>query len=82
MEEEVNDKKSLKLYKKGKESIKGELIYDHTPPASVVLYQARTSSLPLEDRKHQESRTKECQLCHEENEDFEHFMLKCNKTEN
>ena len=78
--EEVNDKKSLKLYREGKESIKEELIYDNTP-TSVILYQARTNSLPLEDRKYQEGRTKECQLCHEENEDFDHFMMKCNKTE-
>ena len=78
---EVNDKKSLKLYREGKESIKEELIYNNTP-ASVILYQARTNSLPLEDRKHQEGRIKNVSyLCHEENEDFDHFMMKCNKTE-
>ena len=48
--EEVNSKSSLQLYQAGKRHIKEDTTYDDTPE-STILFQARTNSLPLEDRK-------------------------------
>ena len=66
------------MYQSAKNNIKEETIYDNTP-ASVVLFQARTNSLPLEDRKRHESKETTCRLCGEETEDLGHFILSCTK---
>ena len=75
---EVDSKTSLQMYQSAKNNIKEETIYDNTP-ASVVLFQARTNSLPLEDRKRHESKETTCRLCGEETEDLGHFILICTK---
>ena len=75
---EVDSKTSLQMYQSAKNNIKEETIYDNTP-ASVVLFQARTNSLPLEDRKRHESKESTCRLCGEETEDLGHFILSCTK---
>ena len=48
-EEEVNSKTSLKIYRNSKKNIQEDTIYDNTP-ASVILFQARTNTLPLTRR--------------------------------
>ena len=77
-EEEVNSKTSLKIYRMSKKNIQEDPIYDNTP-ASVILFQARTNTLPLEDRKRHENKSTVCKLCQEETEDIEHFIMKCKK---
>ena len=50
-------------------------IYDNTP-ASIVLFQARSNTLPLEARKRYD---KECKLCGKDEENQHHFLLECEK---
>ena len=81
-EKEVNEKRSLQVYKKGKQNIKEDTIYDNTI-SSVILYQARTNSLRLEDRQRHVHEKTLCRLCQKESEDLAHFVLRCpelNKT--
>jgi len=72
---DILNKSTLKIYRKYKHEIKDEQdIYDNTA-ASVTLFRARTGTLlrdfkrPIDD--------KICILCKEENEDIQHFLLKC-----
>ena len=45
--------------------------------ASMILYKARTSCLPLYNRKRHENGSTECKLCGAENESLQHFLLDC-----
>ena len=47
--EEMENKTSIKIYRKHKQHVEEDPIYDNTP-ASTILYQARTNTLPLNDR--------------------------------
>lgn len=76
--EEVNAKTSLQVYKVGKENVQEDPVYDNTP-ASVILYQARSNSIPLEDKKRFSNEVTLCRLCKKEVEDLAHFILECNK---
>ena len=73
---EVESKSRLKIYKKWKVKIKEDNIYDNTQ-GSVVLFQARTDTLPLKARKRFTKEDTKCPLCEAENENLEHFLLKC-----
>ena len=53
-------------------------IYDNTP-ALVILFQARSNSLHLEDRKRHVGEETLCRLCQKECENLVHFILKCEK---
>ena len=75
-EEELRNKSSLKIYEKYKPIIKEDLTYDNKP-SSVILYKARTNTLPLNDRKRHMKENTECINCGYENEDIEHFILSC-----
>ena len=59
--EEVSSKSSLILYKRSKETVKEDTVYDNTQ-ASNILFQARTNSLPLQDRKRHANQETVC-LC-------------------
>ena len=76
-EEAMRQKSSLRFYRQNKSRI-GEVdeLYDNRP-SSITLFQARTNSLPLNDRVHFITRSRECPLCGEETENLEHFLLHC-----
>ena len=74
--EEMEKRTSLKVYKRWKVKIKEDNIYDNTP-ASTVLFQARTNTLPLNSRKKFTNEDIKCSLCNAEEETLEHFLLKC-----
>ena len=63
------------MYKRWKAKIKDD-IYDNTP-ASAVLFQARSNTLPLNSRKRFTNKITNCSLCEVENETLVHFLLKC-----
>ena len=73
--EELETKTSIGIYRAGKPAIKEDPIYDNTP-ASIVLFQARSNTLPLEARKRDD---KECKLCGKDEENQHHFLLECEK---
>lgn len=75
-EEEVKSKSSLGLYRKWKTEIKEEAFYDNRP-ASVIMYRARTATLPLKDRQRHIGQSTECDLCGADLEDLKHFILEC-----
>ena len=74
--EEMTSKSSINLYRKHKQHIEEDPIYDNTP-ASTILYQARTNTLPLNDRNRFGNTSTDCDLCQAETEDLEHFLLHC-----
>ena len=74
--EEVKSKTSLDIYRRWKQKVKEEDVYDNTT-ASVVLFQARTNTLPLNSRKRFTKESTKCDLCQGENEDLRHFLLEC-----
>ena len=75
---EVGSKKSLQLYRKSKQVVQEDTVYDNTP-ASVILFQARSNTLRLEDRKRHTGEETLCCLCQKESENLAHFVLKCEK---
>lgn len=79
--EEVNSKSSLVIYKRWKENIKEEKMYDNRP-SSIILYKARSGTLQLNDRKRHTNGEVKCTLCGHEYEDLKHFILVCPSTNN
>ena len=73
---ELESKSSLYIYKRSKTEIGEEILYDNTP-ASVILYRARTNTLPLNDRKRHTNGSTICDICGEEDETLPHFLLHC-----
>ena len=59
---EIGSKKSLQVYRKGKQGVQEDTVYDNTP-ASVILFQARSNTLHLEDRKRHTGEETLCRLC-------------------
>ena len=74
--EEMNSKTSISIYKRSKSSIQEDKIYDNTP-ASRILFQARSNTLPLNIRKRFKQEPTGCELCPDKEEDMEHFLLYC-----
>ena len=82
---EMGNLKTLEMYMKYKSDIKDEPIYDNRI-SSMWLFRARSNSLKLNQRAYflkpnHKIEDKICNLCEEEEESLEHFMLKCNKLE-
>ena len=75
-EEEKQAKTNINMYNKGKICIEEEQIYDNTP-ASRILFQARSNTLPLNTRKRFKQEQTNCELCQDDDENLEHFVLKC-----
>ena len=76
---EVIGKKSLDLYRNWRVTMGGnEEDYDNIP-ASITLFKARTNILPLNDRNRhrQTDESTQCQLCNNNYEDLEHFIIFC-----
>ncbi|CAL4081846.1 unnamed protein product [Meganyctiphanes norvegica] len=72
--------KTLVYYEKYKKDITDENIYrnDHS---SVLLFQARTNSLPLADEEKYKKRSTTCVMCKSEEENIKHFLFRCKITE-
>ena len=79
--EEVNSKVSLKIYEREKTEIREEDVYDNRP-SSIILFRARSNTLPLNDRNRHKNESMECKLCGNEREDLKHFLLDCRELEN
>ena len=73
---ELNEKRSLSIYKMMKDRVKEENIYDNNF-SSVLWYRARSNTLQLEDRKRFQGGDGICKLCGIETEDLIHFVLEC-----
>lgn len=75
--EEIRSKTTLQIYQENKNSISNEYeIYDNTY-ASEILFQARSNTIRLNWRNRFRNEQTKCQMCEEENEDLEHFLLYC-----
>ena len=74
--EERQEKSSLTHYNRMKPKLKEEKFYDNSF-ASVLLYKARTNTLPLNDRGRHVNGDTSCGLCGEGIEDLQHFLLRC-----
>ena len=75
--EELNEKSSVIHYKKWRKEIGGQEEVYTNEPASEILFKCRTNTLKLNDRKRFKRESMKCNLCSEENEDLEHFLLWC-----
>ena len=70
---------SLKIYREFKGEIKEETYYNDEE--SRILFQIRSNTLKLNDRRRHEGRSTQCELCGNEKEDLEHFILVCGALE-
>ena len=72
----IQDKKTLQLYK-NKKGIKEETdIYDNTQGAT-LLFKSRTNTLQLGWRKKYTNEDTICKLCNKNDETLEHFITEC-----
>ena len=76
--EEMLHKPSLQWYRIGKKKIGYEMCYRNTKH-SAYLAKARTNSLQLEVHlgRGLENYDRTCKLCRIEDEDLEHFLIRC-----
>ncbi|XP_050714164.1 uncharacterized protein LOC126997158 [Eriocheir sinensis] len=74
---QMNEKASLKIYRKWRQELGGqEEVYTNNQ-ASEVLFRCRTNNMQLKDRnRHRQEETK-CDMCEAEHEDLRHFLLWC-----
>ena len=72
---EVEDKKTLKIYKEFKKEINQEDIYDNTEE-SITMFRARSNILKLREWYRHVGEDTECIICREGIEDLD-FFLKC-----
>ena len=79
-EENMEEKDTLKWYRRGKKKIGYEMCYRNTYN-SKLLARARTNTLQVEEFIHRRNRehNKICKLCGREDEDLVHFMINCPK---
>ena len=76
-EMELEMKTSLQIYKKFKNYLGEEEIYDNRP-SSTILYKARSNTLQLNDRNRHTNKEIHCLVCDtDDKEDIYHFMLHC-----
>ena len=73
---EMEKKERLSIYRMWKKEIKEEEVYDNRY-SSVILFKARTDTLPLNYKNRHSGGNIGCLLCGEEREDLEHFLLDC-----
>ena len=78
---EIEKKTSIHIYKKFKTQIKEEQFY-RNDFSSTLLFQARSNTLHLNRDKRFKNESTICDLCHIEEENMTHFILKCNKLDN
>ena len=75
-----NKKKSLELYNINRKEIEERSYYNNSK--SLLMYRYRTNTLNLNDRKRYKNENTKCDLCEEENENMEHFLLECKALDN
>ena len=75
---DLENKVSLSLYRKWKVEIAEESVYDNRF-SSVLLFKAKTNTLPLNDRNRFTGDSVLCELCGAEKEDLTHFLLFCER---
>ena len=75
--DDIKKKTTLTYYRKFKTDIKGEENLYGNNQESMILFRARTNTLDLQWRKKFTNETIICQLCKEEEETLEHFLLDC-----
>ena len=80
--EEIQKKVTLTYYNKFKTEIKNEERIYGNNQESKVLFRARTNTLELQWRKKFINESTICQLCKEEEETLEHFLLDCQNLNN
>jgi hypothetical protein len=77
--DEMEEKSSLKIYRKWKKCIgRSEEDYDNST-ASALLFAARSNTLRLNDRNRFSGNTTACDGCGSDIEDLNHFLLKCDE---
>ena len=81
-ENSLSSKSTLKFYREGKSKIGYDLCYRNNTN-SMFLARARMNSLKLEEAigRGNKNYNKSCKLCHQEEEDLVHFIMKCPKLE-
>ncbi len=72
---EMNEKSSLKIYRKSRKEIGGYEETYNNDQASVIQFQSRTNNLRLNDRSRFWNESTACDMCGAEREDLKHFML-------
>ena len=72
----MEKKESLDIYRIWRKEIKEEKVYDNRY-SSVVLFKARSNTLPLNDRNRHIGGSTKCTLCDGQKEDLHHFLLEC-----
>ena len=81
--EEMLNRSTMKWYREAKMRIKYDECYSNSK-ASRYLARARTNSLQLQEyygRREEDTFDATCPLCKKEDEDLEHFLVKCEKLE-
>ncbi len=73
---EMNDKSSLKIYRKWRKEIGGQEEIYNNDQASEILFKSRTNNLRLNDKKRFWNEPT-CDMCGAELENMKHFMLWC-----
>ena len=74
--EDMNEKRSLKIYREFKGKIKEEKFYDNRE-SSRYLFEARSNTLPLNIQRRHTGGNISCDLCKDGNEDLIHFLVEC-----
>ena len=79
----MEEKETLKWYRRGKQKIGYEGCYRNTFSAKLFA-RARTNTLQLEEFIHRRNRDHSiiCKLCGREEEDLKHFMITCPRLRN
>ena len=72
----MNDKQTLRIYRKYKMEIKEETWFENSE-RSVLMIKARTNCLELNWRKIYQMKDDTCPMCNRETETLEHFLLLC-----
>ena len=77
-EENMEEKETLKWYRRGKKKIGYDMCYRNTY-SSKLLARARTNTLQVEEFIHRRNRnhSKICRLCGRDEEDLKHFLINC-----
>ena len=78
---EIQRKTSIPIYRKFKTQIKEEQFY-RNDYSSTLLFHARSNTLRLNIEKRFKNESTVCDLCHIEEENLTHFILRCNKLDN
>lgn len=68
-------KTSLEIYNRFKIEIKQEKYYNEEK--SLIIFKMKTNTLNLNERKRHRNESTECNLCNNENENLNHFLLHC-----